>query len=106
MHILIPNLHKDRPGISQQIPRHGQAVAQVGEVRVNAIAPSLIDTPLAAGILRSDQIRENMMAKHPLKRILNPTDVSKTACFLLSEDSNGITGQIIIQDNGLVSLSY
>ena len=76
------------------------------KIRVNAIAPSLIDTPLAAGILRSDQIRENMIAKHPLKRILNPIDVSKTACFLLSEGSNGITGQIIIQDNGLVSLSY
>lgn len=76
------------------------------KIRVNAIAPSLIDTPLAAGILRSDQIRENMIAKHPLKRILNPIDVSKTACFLLTEGSNGITGQIIVQDNGLVSLSY
>ena len=76
------------------------------KIRVNAIAPSLIDTPLAAGILRSDQIRENMIAKHPLKRILNPIDVSKTAYFLLTEGSNGITGQIIIQDNGLVSLSY
>jgi 3-oxoacyl-[acyl-carrier protein] reductase len=76
------------------------------KIRVNAIAPSLIDSPLAAGILRSDQIRENMMAKHPLKRILNPVDVSQTACFLLTEASNGITGQIIVQDNGLVSLSY
>jgi NAD(P)-dependent dehydrogenase (short-subunit alcohol dehydrogenase family) len=76
------------------------------KIRVNAIAPSLIDSPLASGILRSDQIRENMIAKHPLKRILNPIDVSKTACFLLTESSNGITGQIIVQDNGLVSLSY
>jgi NAD(P)-dependent dehydrogenase (short-subunit alcohol dehydrogenase family) len=76
------------------------------KIRVNAIAPSLIDSPLASGILRSDQIRENMIAKHPLKRILNPVDVSQTACFLLTEGSNGITGQIIVQDNGLVSLSY
>lgn len=76
------------------------------KIRVNAIAPSLIDTPLAAGILRSDQIKENMIAKYPLKRILNPSDVAKTACFLLSPDSNGVTGQIIVQDNGLVSLSY
>ncbi|WP_396160661.1 SDR family NAD(P)-dependent oxidoreductase [Flavobacterium sp.] len=76
------------------------------KIRVNAIAPSLIDSPLASGILRSDQIRENMIAKHPLKRILNPVDVSQTACFLLTDASNGITGQIIVQDNGLVSLSY
>ena len=68
------------------------------KIRVNAIAPSLIDSPLAAGILRSDQIRENMIAKHPLKRILNPVDVSRTACFLLSEVSNGITGQIIVHE--------
>lgn len=76
------------------------------KIRVNAIAPSLIDTTLASGILRSDTIRENMVAKHPLKRILNPVDVCKTTCFLLSDHSNGITGQIIVQDNGLVSLSY
>lgn len=76
------------------------------KIRVNAIAPSLIDTSLASGILRSDTIRENIVAKHPLKRILDPVDVCKTACFLLSDDSNGITGQIIVQDNGLVSLSY
>ncbi|MEN9326097.1 MAG: SDR family NAD(P)-dependent oxidoreductase [Flavobacterium sp.] len=76
------------------------------KIRVNAIAPSLIDSPLASGILRSDQIRENMIAKHPLKRILNPVDVSQTTCFLLTDASNGITGQIIVQDNGLVSLSY
>ena len=76
------------------------------KIRVNCIAPSLIDTPLASGILRSEQIRENMVAKHPLKRILQPTDVAKTATFLLSEGSNGITGQIFVQDNGLVSLSY
>lgn len=75
------------------------------KIRVNAIAPSITDTPLAAGILRSDSIKENMIAKHPLKRILQPIDVAKTAVFLLGEDSNGITGQIFIQDNGLISIS-
>lgn len=75
------------------------------KIRVNAIAPSIVDTPLAAGILRSDSIKENMIVKHPLKRILLPQDVAKTAVFLLGEDSNGITGQIFIQDNGLISIS-
>ncbi len=76
------------------------------KIRVNAIAPSIIDTPLAANILRSEQIIENMMIKHPLKRILKPQDVANTACFLLNSESNGITGQIFIQDNGLISLEY
>lgn len=75
------------------------------KIRVNAIAPSIVDTPLAAGILRNDTIKENMIAKHPLKRILNPEEVAKTAVFLLGEDSHGITGQILVQDNGLISIS-
>lgn len=75
------------------------------KIRVNAIAPSIVDTHLAAGILRNETIKENMMAKHPLKRILQPEDVAKTAVFLLSDASNGITGQIFIQDNGLISIS-
>lgn len=75
------------------------------KIRVNAIAPSIVDTPLAAGILRNETVKENMVAKHPLKRILQPEDVAKTAVFLLGDSSNGITGQIFIQDNGLISIS-
>lgn len=74
------------------------------KIRVNAIAPSIVETPLASGILRNETIKENMIAKHPLKRILQPQDVAKTAIFLLNDDSNGITGQIFVQDNGLISL--
>ncbi len=74
------------------------------KIRVNAIAPSIVETPLASGILRNETIKENMIAKHPLKRILQPQDVAKTAVFLLNDDSNGITGQIFVQDNGLISL--
>jgi 3-oxoacyl-[acyl-carrier protein] reductase len=76
------------------------------KIRVNAVAPSIVNSPLAAGILRSEQIIENMVQKHPLKRILQPIDVAKTAHFLVSDASMGITGQIILQDNGLVSLDY
>lgn len=80
------------------------AAELVPKIRVNAVAPSIVDTPLAAGILRNETIKENMIAKHPLKRILKPEDVAKTVVFLLGENSNGITGQIFIQDNGLISV--
>lgn len=75
------------------------------KIRVNAIAPSIVNTPLAAGILKNETVKENMIAKHPLKRILQPEDVAKTAVFLLDETANGITGQIFIQDNGLISIN-
>ena len=81
------------------------AAELVPKIRVNAIAPSIVDTPLAAGILRNETVKENMVAKHPLKRILQPEDVAKTVVFLLNDSSNGITGQIFIQDNGLISIS-
>jgi NAD(P)-dependent dehydrogenase (short-subunit alcohol dehydrogenase family) len=76
------------------------------KIRVNAIAPSIVNTPLASGILRNEKIVENMEAKHPLKRILQPEDVAQTVKFLLDDTSKGITGQIFIQDNGLISLNY
>src|SRR5947209_1850273 len=43
MHILIPNLHKNRTGIVKQIPRSGEAIAEVGQVAVDAIAPSVAE---------------------------------------------------------------
>ena len=41
MHILIPDLHKYRPGIGQQIPRHGQPVPQISQIRMNPIPPGI-----------------------------------------------------------------
>ncbi len=73
-------------------------------IRVNAIAPSLTNTPLAGRLLSSeDKIKANA-ERHPLKEIGTPEDMSKTACFLLGEDSKWMTGQILTVDGGLGSL--
>jgi len=75
------------------------------KIRVNAIAPSLTDTPLAAKLLSTDQKREANAERHPLKRIGTPEDIAQTAAFLLSQQSSWITGQIIHVDGGMSSLS-
>ena len=73
-------------------------------IRVNAIAPPLTDTGLAAGILRSDEMREKMKERHPLKRILAPSEVADLACFLMSEGAVSMTGQVLRMDAGMLSV--
>jgi Dehydrogenases with different specificities (related to short-chain alcohol dehydrogenases) len=73
-------------------------------IRVNAIAPSLTDTPLAAGLLNTDEKRTANAVKHPLRRIGNANDIASLAAFLLSEQSSWITGQIIHADGGMSTI--
>ena len=54
-------------------------------IRVNCIAPSLTDTPLAASLLNSEQKMEANALRHPLKRVGTVNDISEMACFLLSD---------------------
>lgn len=74
-------------------------------IRVNAIAPSLTDTRLAAGLLNTDQKKEANALRHPLKRFGKPEDIAAMSVFLLSEKASWITGQIMHVDGGLSSLS-
>ena len=74
------------------------------KIRVNCIAPSLTDTPLAAGILRNEKSRENMEQRHPLKRILKPEEIASMINFLISESAASMSGQIIPMDAGISTL--
>ncbi|WP_109829689.1 SDR family NAD(P)-dependent oxidoreductase [Reichenbachiella versicolor] len=70
-------------------------------IRINAIAPSLTNTPLASGLLSSeDKIKAND-ARHPMKRIGKIDDIVEASLFLLSNKSSWITGQIIPVDGGM-----
>ena len=73
-------------------------------MRVNVIAPSLTDTPLAGRLLSSDDKKQRMGEMHPLKRIGTSADIANTACFLLSEQSSWITGQVLAIDGGKSTL--
>lgn len=70
-------------------------------IRVNGIAPSLTDTPLAVRLLRNEAQRESSEQRHPLKRIGSPEDIAQTAAFLLSERSSWMTGQVLHVDGGM-----
>ena len=74
------------------------------KIRVNCIAPSLTDTPLAASLLNNEQKKEASAQRHPLKRVGTADDIANMAAFLLSEKASWITGQILHLDGGMSSL--
>lgn len=73
-------------------------------IRVNCLALSLTDTPLAGNLLSTEEKRKASGERHPLKRVGDPAEVAKAAAFLLGPDSGFITGQVIQIDGGLSSL--
>lgn len=70
-------------------------------IRVNVIAPSLTDTPLAAGLLDSDAKRDAAAARHPLKAVGTPEQMGGLAAFLLGDGGAFCTGQVFAADGGL-----
>jgi NAD(P)-dependent dehydrogenase (short-subunit alcohol dehydrogenase family) len=73
-------------------------------IRVNAIAPSLIRTPLAAPLTGSPQMADAIAQLHATQRLGEPEDVAPLAALLLSDETAWITGQIIGVDGGRSSL--
>ena len=73
-------------------------------IRVNAVAPSLTDTPLSSSLLNQPAKRESAIDRHPLKRVGSPQDAAAIVCFLLSDRAGWITGQTFHVDGGLSSV--
>ncbi len=105
--------------VGQGLPMHAAVAAAKGAVeglsrslaaelapsiRVNCIAPSLTDTPLAARLLSSDEKKAAMGKRHPLGRVGMVGDIAAMADFLLGDQSPWITGQIFAVDGGMSTL--
>jgi NAD(P)-dependent dehydrogenase (short-subunit alcohol dehydrogenase family) len=73
-------------------------------IRVNAVAPGLVDTPMSAGITSNEMMLKASTAMHPLGRIGSPEEVASVIAWLLSEESSWVTGQVIGIDGGLATV--
>ncbi len=74
------------------------------KIRVNVIAPSLTDTPLASTLLGSDAKREAASKRHPLQRVGDPEQTAELVNVLLSNSASFITGQTLRPDGGLSNI--
>lgn len=74
------------------------------KIRVNAIAPSLTQTPLAQNLLSTPEKVEAGGKRHPLGRVGQAEDVANLAVFLLKPENSWITGQVMGVDGGMGSL--
>jgi 3-oxoacyl-[acyl-carrier protein] reductase len=74
------------------------------KIRVNCIAPSLTDTPLAKNLLSSEEKKEASNKRHPIGRFGTSADIANITTFLISDEASWITGQILGVDGGMGSI--
>lgn len=76
------------------------------KIRVNAIGPGTIVTPLIQDVVKSDEFRERVLSRTPMGRFGRAEEVAAIAVWLASEESSYVTGETIYADGGRMSLNY
>lgn len=72
-------------------------------VRINAVGPAFIDTPMISGVMQLPEIASSVVAKHPIGRIGTPEEVAAVVSFLGSDDASFITGSYFPVDGGYLA---
>jgi NAD(P)-dependent dehydrogenase (short-subunit alcohol dehydrogenase family) len=72
------------------------------KIRVNAISPGVIETPMSAEL--SEQLKTILVSMVPLGRMGNPDEIAKAVAFLASDDSSYITGIELFVDGGIAQI--
>jgi glucose 1-dehydrogenase len=102
----IASYNASKGGIDQLTRVMALALADRG-VRVNAVGPGTIATELArAAVLGSDEARERILSRTPLRRLGEPAEIADAVAFLLSDAASYITGEIVYVDGGRRALNY
>ena len=74
------------------------------KIRVNAIAPGLVETKFAAAIVQNPMLREHVVNRTPLARHAQPSEIAGAAVYLLSDAASFTTGSVMVVDGGLTSV--
>jgi NAD(P)-dependent dehydrogenase (short-subunit alcohol dehydrogenase family) len=102
----IASYNVSKGGIDQLTRVMALALADHG-IRVNAVAPGTIATELArSAVLGSDEARQRILSRTPLKRLGTPEEIASVVAFLLSDAASYLTGEIVYVDGGRRALNY
>ena len=86
------------------LARSAAATYAPNGIRINVVAPGLVDTPMAAKLTQNETTRAHSERMHPLGRIGNPEEIATAIDFLISPTQTWITGQVLGIDGGLATV--
>jgi NAD(P)-dependent dehydrogenase (short-subunit alcohol dehydrogenase family) len=102
----IASYNVSKGGLNQLTRAMALALADDG-IRVNAVAPGTIATELASkAVLTSDEARNKILGRTPMKRLGSPSEIAHVVAFLASDAASYITGEVITVDGGRMALNY
>ena len=102
----IASYNVSKGGINQLTRAMALALADQG-VRVNAVGPGTIATELAAqAVLTSEDARNKIMMRTPMKRLGEPGEIADVVAYLASDAASYVTGEIVMADGGRLALNY
>jgi NAD(P)-dependent dehydrogenase (short-subunit alcohol dehydrogenase family) len=102
----IASYNVSKGGLNQLTRAMALALADDG-IRVNAVAPGTIATELAnKAVLTSDEARNKILGRTPMKRLGKPSEIAHVVAFLASDAASYITGEVITVDGGRMALNY
>lgn len=86
------------------LARSAAATYAARGIRVNAVAPGLVETPMAQAITSNERSREFSLKMHPLGRLGKAEDVASALAWLIDPENSWVTGQVLGVEGGLASL--
>ncbi len=102
----IASYNVSKGGVNQLTRVMALALVEKG-IRVNAVAPGTIATELATkAVLTSEEAKQRIMMRTPMKRLGEPWEVADLVAFLASDAASYITGEIVVIDGGRMTLNY
>ena len=91
-------------GAVEALARSAAATYAAQGLRINVVAPGLTETPMTAGMLKLDAMREGAGKQYPLGGVQSAGQVADVIAFLLSEQASRLTGQTIPVDGGFAAI--
>jgi glucose 1-dehydrogenase len=92
-------------GLAQLTKAMAIALAPHG-VRVNAVGPGTIETPLLAGVVKDEAFRKKVLSRTPLGRVGQPEEIAAIVAWLASDEASYVTGTTVYADGGRLPLNY